>query len=441
MDGFTPWTIVVDLGIISLLMLLGKLIRVKVKGVQRFLIPPAVLAGIMGLVLGPEVLGWLPLSGSLGTYAGILIAFVFAALPFTSTSKAREVAKVKRMWGYSQGNMLLQWAFGGLLGMLVLGRIWPLDDSFGITMPAGFCGGHGSAAALGDAFAKFGREEVLTLAMTSATVGIISSIVLGLVFLRIGTKRGYSACLAEAENLPEELRSGVVPKENRKSIGEGIFSTISVSTLTFNLSVISLAVLGGYLITKGVALVASSLQLPVFSCAYIVGILMKFFFDKTKMAEYVCPETSSSLSGMFTDYLVAFGIASIRISVVTQYLVPMLILLAVGLVVTAALVYVAAKFIFKEYWFEKAMFSWGWFTGTMAMGMALLRIADPESRSHCIDHYGIAYLFIAPVEICLITFAPIIFTSGYGLLFSCVCAVLGASIITYMIFDKKRQKS
>ena len=103
MDAFTPWTIVVDLGIISALMLLGKLIRVKVKGIQRFLIPPAVIAGILGLILGPEVLGWLPLSGSLGTYAGILIAFVFAALPFTSTSKAREVAKVKRMWGYSQG--------------------------------------------------------------------------------------------------------------------------------------------------------------------------------------------------------------------------------------------------------------------------------------------------------------------------------------------------
>ena len=51
MDTFTPWTIVVDLGIISALMLLGKLIRVKVKGIQRFLIPPAVLAGIMGLVL------------------------------------------------------------------------------------------------------------------------------------------------------------------------------------------------------------------------------------------------------------------------------------------------------------------------------------------------------------------------------------------------------
>lgn len=440
MDTFTPWTIVVDLGIISALMLLGKLIRVKVKGIQRFLIPPAVLAGIMGLVLGPEVLGWLPLSGTLGTYAGILIAFVFAALPFTSTSKAREVAKVKRMWGYSQGGMLLQWGFGGLLGILLLGQIWPLNDSFGITMPAGFCGGHGSAAALGDAFAGFGQDEVLTLAMTSATVGIICSIVIGLIFLRIGTKRGYSACLTEAEKLPEELRTGVVEKANRKSIGEGIFSTISVSTLTFNLSVIGLVVLGGYLISKSVSRVAPMLELPVFSCSYIVGILVKFVCDRTKVTEYVCPETSSSLSGMFTDYLVAFGIASIKISVVSQYLVPMLILLFAGLIFTACYIYIAAKYIFKEYWFEKAMFSWGWFTGTMAMGMALLRIADPDSRSHCVDHYAIAYIFIAPVEIALITFAPIIFTSGYGLLFSSIAVVIGLSLMTYMIHNKKRLK-
>ena len=440
MDTFTPWTLVVDLGIISALMLLGKLIRVKVKGIQRFLIPPAVLAGIIGLVLGPEVLGWLPLSGSLGTYAGILIAFVFAALPFTSTSKAREVAKVKRMWGYSQGGMLLQWGFGGLIGIVLLGQIWPLNDSFGITMPAGFCGGHGSAAALGDAFAKFGQDEVLTLAMTAATIGIIGSIVIGLIFLRIGTKRGYSACLTQAETLPEELRTGLVPEDHRRSIGEGMFSSISISTLTFNLSIIALAVLGGYLVSRGVAKVAPSLELPVFSCSYIVGILIKLIFDRTKVSERICPETSSSLSGMFTDYLVAFGIASIKLSVVTQYLTPMLILLAVGLVFTACYIFIAAKYIFKEYWFEKAMFSWGWFTGTMAMGMALLRIADPDSRSRCVDHYAIAYIFIAPVEIALITFAPIIFTSGYGLLFSSIAAVLGLSIMTYMLYSKNRSK-
>lgn len=441
MNGFTPWTLVMDLGIISALMLVGKLIRVKVPGIQRFLIPPSVLAGLLGLLLGPEVLGLLPLSGSLGTYAGILIAFVFASLPFTSTSRAKDVGKVKRMWGYSQAGLLLQWAFGGLMGILVLGKIWPLNDSFGITMPAGFCGGHGSAAALGEAFAGFGQEEVLTLAMTAATVGIICSIIFGLIYIRVGTKRGYSSCLTQAENLPEELKTGLVPKENRKSIGEGVFSTISISTLTFNLSIIAFVVLLGYLVSRGVSVVAPKLELPVFSCAYILGIAVKFVMDKTKVTTYICPETTSSLSGMFTDLLVAFGIASIKISVVTKFLVPMLILFACGLIFTTIYVFWASKNIFKEYWFEKSMFSWGWFTGTMAMGMALLRIADPESRSHCVDHYAIAYIFIAPVEIALITFAPMLFSGGYGLTFSLVCLVVGLAIASYMVYDKRRSKA
>lgn len=440
MSAFTPWTMIIDLGIISALILIGKYIRVKFHLVQKFLIPPSVLAGVMGLILGPEVLGWLPFSDKLGTYAGILIAFVFASIPFTSSARSRELPKVKRMWGYSQGGMLLQWGFGGLLGILFLSRIWPVGESFGIAMPAGFCGGHGSAAALGNAFASLGQEDILTLAMTAATVGIICSIVIGLIFLRIGTRRGFSSCLTDAETLPEELRTGLIPEDKRESIGEEAFSSISVSTLTFHLSAISFIVLCGYLISKAGAKAAPGLELPVFSCAYIVGVIISLISKKAPVRRYICPKTVSGLSGMFTDYLVAFGIASIKISVVGQYIVPLVILMLSGLIFTAIYIFLAAKHIFKEYWFEKAMFSWGWFTGTMAMGMALLRIADPKSDSKCMDHYAIAYIFIAPIEILLITFAPMIFCNGYGLVFSSVCMFAGLAVMSYMLWDSRRQR-
>ena len=74
--NFTPWTLLVDVGFISLLLLLGKFLRAKVRVIQRLFIPPSLIAGFCGLVLGPEVLGWLPLSGNMGTYAGILIAVI-----------------------------------------------------------------------------------------------------------------------------------------------------------------------------------------------------------------------------------------------------------------------------------------------------------------------------------------------------------------------------
>ena len=74
----------------------------------------------------------------------------------------------------------------------------------------------------------------------------------------------------------------------------------------------------------------------------------------------------------------------------------------------------------KDCWFEKAIYTWGWFTGTIAMGIALLRDADPKMRSRCLDNYALAYLFIAPVEISLITFAPVAFLNGYGLVLSLI---------------------
>ena len=58
---FTPWTLFTDMGFISLLLLVGKLIRVKVKFIQQLFIPPSLLAGLLGLALGPNGLGWIPL--------------------------------------------------------------------------------------------------------------------------------------------------------------------------------------------------------------------------------------------------------------------------------------------------------------------------------------------------------------------------------------------
>ena len=77
-----------------------------------------------------------------------------------------------------------------------------------------------------------------------------------------------------------------------------------------------------------------------------------------------------------------------------------------------------------HYWFEKAIFTWGWYTGTMAMGIALLRVVDPEMRSRCLEEYALAYLFIAPIEISLVTFAPVAFASGHGWTFVAVCVLL-----------------
>lgn len=70
----------------------------------------------------------------------------------------------------------------------------------------------------------------------------------------------------------------------------------------------------------------------------------------------------------------------------------------------------------------------------MAMGIALIRIVDPKMESKAMDDYALAYLPIAPVEILLITFVPVLFVSGMGVWL--LAAALVASLLIIMLAIK-----
>lgn len=429
---FTPWVLLSDLGIISALLLVGKLIRVKVKLIQKLFIPPSLIAGVLGLAFGPNGLGWLPLSGSMGTYAAVLIALVFGALPLSSPKfSAKEVAgRVGPMWAFAQLGMLVQWGLAGLFGIFVLKLFWPeLNDAFGVMLSTGFYGGHGTAAAIGEAFNGLGWDEAASLGMTTATMGVICAIIGGLIMIKWAAKNKQTAFIADFADLPNELRSGLVPEEKRDPIGSATTSAISIEPLTFHLAMVLLVAFLGYSMSVGVKQLYPQLELPVFSCAFIIGLLLKKAFDATGVTNYICPQTTQRIGSMATDLLVAFGVASIKLGVVVKYALPLVVLILSGAFMVFAVTFFFGRKLSKTYWFERTIFAWGWWTGTMAMGIALIRIVDPKLASKAMDDYALAYLPIAPVEIILITFVPIMFVNGMGVWLSLGCLVLSALIV------------
>lgn len=431
-EVFTPWVFLTDLGIISALLLVGKLIRVKVKLIQQLFIPPSLIAGILGLAFGPNGMGFLPLSGSLGTYAAVLIALVFGALPLSSPKfTVKEVAgRVGPMWVFAQVGMLLQWALCGLFGLFVLKLIWPdLNDAFGVMLSTGFYGGHGTAAAIGEAFNGLGWDEAASLGMTTATLGVICAIIGGLIMIKWAAKNKQTEFITDFADLPNELRSGLVPEEKRDCIGKATTSAISIEPITFHLALIFVIAFVGYAISLGVKQWYPQLELPVFSCAFIVGLLLKKVFDATNVTEYICPQTTQRLGSMFTDILVACGVASIKLGVVVKYAVPLVVLVIAGVIIVFGITFYFGRRLSKTYWFERTIFAWGWWTGTMAMGIALIRIVDPKLASKAMDDYALAYLPIAPVEILLITFVPIMFVNGAGLYLLLGCLALSVLMI------------
>lgn len=73
-------TLLVDFACASILILLGMFLRAKLKFIQRSFIPASLLAGFLGLALGPSFLNILPLSEHIGSYAGVITILVFAAV-------------------------------------------------------------------------------------------------------------------------------------------------------------------------------------------------------------------------------------------------------------------------------------------------------------------------------------------------------------------------
>lgn len=436
LSTFTPWTLFTDLGFIFILMLIGKIIRVKVKWVQQLFIPPSLIAGLLGLLFGPNGLGWIPLSDDIGTYSAILIALVFGALPLSSPNVSmKEIARrVGPIWAYAQIGMLMQWALAGLFGLFVLKLIWPdLNDAFGIMLSTGFYGGHGTAAAIGSAFQDLGWEDATSLGMTTATVGIVCAIIGGLFFIKWAARNRQTAFITDFDELPDELRSGLLPENKRDSIGEATTSSISIDTLTFHSALIFVIAFLGYLASQGVKQYYPMLELPVFSCAFIIGLLLKKLFDLTTVSRYVNIRTTERLSSAFTDVLVACGVASIKMGVVIKYAVPLIVLILAGILIVWFITFYFGKRLSRTFWFERTIFAWGWWTGTMAMGIALLRIVDPKQASKAMDDYAMAYLPIAPVEILLITFVPILFVNGLGLWLLLACLVISILIILLSI--------
>ena len=419
---FTPWQLFCDAGVIFGLLLIGKLCRAKIKAIQSLFIPPSLIAGVLALTFGPNGLGWLPLSNNLGTYSAILIAVVFAALPLASpTMKVKEIGqKLGPMWAYSQFGMFFQWAAIGIIGILLLTPLFKVPEFFGIMCPVGFYGGHGTAAAMASEFGAEFTEDALSLGMTTATVGVVLGVIFGVMIIKIATKKHQTNYVTDFAELPNELRSGLVPEEKRDNLGKATVSSISIDHFALHLGIVIFSAYCGYLLSD--VLLKGTLHIsgvPVFLTAYVVGFIFKLILDATKASRFVEQRTISNISGTATDLLVTCGVGAINLNVVTKNWLPLVVLLIIGIGVTLFMVFYFARHLYKNDWFEKAIFAWGWWTGTMAIGIALLRIVDPKNDSHALDNYAMAFLPCAPIEILLIWSVPVAFKGGW-LLWLCV---------------------
>jgi len=434
----------VDFALAGLLLLGAFALRARIKFFQWLFLPASIIAGFLGLLLGPNGCGWLPLSDGFDSYPGLLIALIYAALPFASDRADFHALAdhTRRLWSYSVFAVVTQWVIGLLLTLLVLRLFWPtLHAGFAAILVSGFVGGHGTAAAVGAAFLELGWKQAGTLAMTSATVGILGSIIGGIVWIRWATRTGRTRFISRFDELPEALRTGLLRPDQRSAAGEETVAANTLDPLMFQCAIVLLGFLCGFYLKGLWAAFFPTFVLPLFSLAFVAALMIRRLLQQTGLLPLVDRRTMRRISGSLTDLLIVFGIASIQFPVIVQYALPLAILFAAGFVLCGLVVRLFGPLFLGEKWFEGALFTWGWITGVMAMGMALLRIVDSEHRSRVLDSFALAYLFVIPVEVGLITFAPQLMAHGMSWLVFAATALIAALLVGGALWSRRNRRS
>lgn len=448
--SFGPYDFLMDFALMSCLLFIAQILRSKVKVLQIFYIPSSLIAGFLGLFGGPQFLNIIPFSDKASSYAYLLVVVLFASLFIGNEDKSsikKVISDVGDTFTINLGAEFLQFGLAILIGIFVLGTMFPdLHKGFAVLAPAGFCGGHGYAAAIGGTVESGGLEGAVTIGQTFATLGLLTGLILGMVIINIASRKGYTRFIKSAANLPESMRTGMVPPEEQESIGKSTTNPMAVDPLAWHLVLVLVATAGGYYATNflqdWLSQYIPGLSIPMMSVAMLVGVALQGVLRVSKYDRYVDKQVVTRIGSMVSDYLVCFGVATIKISIVVQYAVPIVIMGLSIIAIVLLYLFVVSKNLFHNFWFERGIFIFGWTTGVVAIGVTLLRVVDPEYKSNTLQDYGTAYVFIAVIEVFLVSMVPVFIIQGYGLvtglvLVGAALALLGITAARYGISKQK----
>lgn len=444
---FSALNLLYDIAWMSALMLIAKVIRSKISFIQKLYIPSALIAGFMGLLAGKQFLNVIPFSSEISNYAGILIAFVFGSMFIGNKAKVsfrRMFSSVGDSFLINAAAEIAQFGLFILLGIVVFPILFKkINPAFGLMLPAGFVGGHGTAAAIGSVLVDSGWTDATSIGQTFATIGLLGGILGGVTMINIGARKGNTAIIKSVEDLQEEMLTGLVKENNRSEFGQNTVNAMSIDTLTWHFSLILVAVGMAYGVNAILKMLLPSVSFPVYGLALVCSIVLQGILKIVNLDEYVDKKIVTHIGSSATDYLVAFGVASINISVVVKYLIPIIVLSVIGFIFVITWFWIVSPSFFRDYWFERGIYIFGLSTGVMATGVILLRVTDPEFKSGVLEDFGFAWIFLSFMDMFLVSFSPMFVLKGIGVFYSVILLLLAALclVVCKTAFRKKVTKN
>ncbi len=410
------WSLIIDLGVISVALLVATIIRARVRFFQRFLIPNALTAGFLLLFFYNFAAPRLGMSTrGLENFVYHFLNMSFVAMSLRHTERRAEPRNVLSTVTTILSQYTLQSLIGlGLTFFFIATFIRDLFPSFGLFITLGYCLGPGQAFSMGTDWEAFGFAGAGSVGLTFAAFGFLWAFFGGVILINHAVRKGWIGKETSESLQSAEVRTGVVSRSRcapsgSKETTEGQ----AIDSLAYNLAV----VLGIYLATfvglKGLTWVlyrlgplaselADSFWGIMFIFCALAGLLAKKLIRMVRADHTMDNGCLTRITGTSVDIMVAAAVGAIALSVVAQYWLPILIMGAIGGVVTLLSLLWMSSRIFTDHQFHRFILIYGALTGTLPSGLALLRIIDQEFSTPASRDYVYAAGVTFPLAIPMI---------------------------------------
>lgn len=359
------------------LLLLAELLYRKVKLLRQLAIPPALAAGAVGLLLGDQVTGIMPIDTRL------LETVVYHSLPLVYLAHGLRPERHAQAGHEARGvafGVAIVTILQGIIG-LALVLIWSsavglIHPGFGLLLPLSFSQGPGQALSIGSSWEAGGLVDGGQLGLLYCVFAYLWCIAGGVPLVLLARRRGW------IDPLPEEARV-----ERQISVEAGSLSE-GVDRLSVQLGLVA----GCYLLVYGVVAglawllrdkpgVASILWGFPFIVALFVAAGAKAVVLKVDGQRELDDRLLCSLGGVVVDVAAIAALSAVRLDVLAQIATPVLLVTTVGGLLTLwTTLWLCARGFARDR-FRYFLALYGNLAGTLPMAFALLRLADPDFRT------------------------------------------------------------
>ncbi len=404
------WSPMIQMGIIAGLILLANVLRGKVRFIRNSLMPTAVLAGFILLIL--RSVGFINISTSFLeqlTYHALALGFIALTLRVPEAPAQNSTAVGAKSGALIVSTYLVQAITGLSISLILAYTICPnLFKASGILLPMAYGQGPGQANNVGTTYEALGFVGGRSFGLSLAAAGYLCACVVGVIYLNILHRRKKILRVCDKEQVSGSVTVDTFQHSDEMPISE------SVDKLSVQAALIALVYLMTYLLTWGIV---SLLEATAPGLAKMVGnLLWGFNFIVGSLIAILCRSLMkglrkaklmrrqyqnnyllSRLSGLAFDLMTVAGIASIDISDLSGNLLPFLAMAIIGGTATFVYLFVLSKKLYKGYEYEGFFSMFGMLTGTLSSGVLLLRELDPDLKTPASNNlivgssFGIAF--------------------------------------------------